>query len=714
MVEGITMVQHPKRQTHESTSAALLLLLLAVVGILNPTQSFLLPALHRSSSSSPLSRCSPKSSPTTSFQSPSSSVWFKNTELPASSSSSSTATSSGSSSSNNKKNSKKKKNKSKKGSEKAKRVGKPRSKLLSFNDDRIINKSSNNHNMRGEGNKMQKPRIKVDYFANRNPDINKFRLLSATVQCPHNPDCPSCVFCKRVGNLPITESARRYFSSTAVRRRRGDVLQNSSNQQYAVETADDGFFEIVVPSEVEGWRTQAKLAVAAPTTSRWSQEDEGCIFGLYAKGSHTVVPLSDCTAHHPSINRAVAVLQHATRKVRTTAYDRDDFQRAGGLRYVQLQVERSTGKVCLTLVWNAATLKETQPYLSRLVKQLTKHKRYDDNIWHSIWCNCNDGRGNAIFNRNPNRWHRLMGPEYLREPLPSFDDCDDNDGGGDENINTGWLYFTPQTFRQGNMEGFDILAKDVARAIPGGSRVCELYAGVGVLGLTALQYHHHYYDDGGGDDGGPLEWIRCSDENPTNLKCFSKAVKSLDPDVTTTRSSRSLSSSSPKSAEGKEMTIAELAQILDSGDATSPSSLQEQPQEEEKASYLVASAAEALQSGQALGANVLVVDPPRKGLESEVLDELCKPINPNQPYATSSEMLSMTPYFYDHEDRINWVNDVKLLVYVSCGFEALARDAEQLLNSEHWILESATGYILFPGSNHVETVCVFSRSSSRR
>ena len=123
-----------------------------------------------------------------------------------------------------------------------------------------------------------------------------------------------------------------------------------------------------------------------------------------------------------------------------------------------------------------------------------------------------------------------------------------------------------------------------------------------------------------------------------------------------------------------------------------------------KASYMVASAAEALKAGQALGADILIVDPPRKGLEDYVLDELCKPFNPKQPCVESSDMLTVP----DH--LVNWVNDVQTLIYVSCGFDALARDCEKLLSSGGgWKLESATGYILFPGSNHVETLCIFRR-----
>lgn len=124
----------------------------------------------------------------------------------------------------------------------------------------------------------------------------------------------------------------------------------------------------------------------------------------------------------------------------------------------------------------------------------------------------------------------------------------------------------------------------------------------------------------------------------------------------------------------------------------------------EKPSYVVASAAKALWSGQALGADVIIVDPPRKGLEPEVLDELCKGINHGQDYVEDVSMLTLS------DEQVSWANDAQTLVYVSCGFDALARDAERLLTSNGgWMLESATGYILFPGSDHVETVCVFRR-----
>jgi len=72
--------------------------------------------------------------------------------------------------------------------------------------------------------------------------------------------------------------------------------------------------------------------------------------------------------------------------------------------------------------------------------------------------------------------------------------------------------------------------------------------------------------------------------------------------------------------------------------------------------------------------DLIIVDPPRKGLEAAILKQL----------------------------------DASRLIYVSCGFESFKRDAEQLI-SLGWRLHEASGYLLFPGTNHVETLALFER-----
>jgi tRNA/tmRNA/rRNA uracil-C5-methylase (TrmA/RlmC/RlmD family) len=80
-------------------------------------------------------------------------------------------------------------------------------------------------------------------------------------------------------------------------------------------------------------------------------------------------------------------------------------------------------------------------------------------------------------------------------------------------------------------------------------------------------------------------------------------------------------------------------------------------------------------------ADVVIVDPPRKGLDPKLLKKLCE-----------------APH-------------LKQLVYLSCGFFSFKQECERLM--EHgWRIEKAEGYLLFPGSDHVETLCVLKKTGN--
>ena len=627
---------------------------------------------------------------------------------------------------------------------KKKKKNKPRSKAKNLYNDRLP--ISNNNiatdialtkiSRRSTVTAAQSPPFLVNDDMNGiSNDNEQYRRLyednRIEKDCIHYETCSGCTIGRQIANTNVIRAAQRYFAterydggtmtSTRTPPTTTNYKSTTPNSNHMNHDNKMSSYPLVVPTPTTQWRTQAKLAVANKSKSAW--KNTGCIFGLYEKGSHTVVPIPQCVVHHPSINHAIRLLEQATARTGTLAYSENG--RDGDLRYVQLQVERMTGHVCLTLVYNAASLKECQPSLSRLVKELTtkvKHNDIDNSndnnsddsdgtanhssssgsntIWHSIWCHCNDSTRNNIFSRTPGRWHRLVGPEFMREPIPVERTTTITDTISTPTIKSatsaGWLYFSPLTFRQGNLDGFDILALNVARAVPSGAKVCELYGGVGVLGLSTLAYHFYHNHE-------PLKWLRCSDENPANVRCFDRSVESLSVDMT--QLDRESNRSRPPKYKGNtenEMTIGELALMMESGKSYAD---QAKRGDTKKVSYMIASAGKALKSGQALGANVLIVDPPRKGLEEEVLEELCKPYEPNQPYVESPTMLSIP------DERVNWVNDVQTLIYVSCGFDALASDCDRLLSSRStkWILQSTTGYILFPGSDHVETVAIFQR-----
>ncbi len=77
--------------------------------------------------------------------------------------------------------------------------------------------------------------------------------------------------------------------------------------------------------------------------------------------------------------------------------------------------------------------------------------------------------------------------------------------------------------------------------------------------------------------------------------------------------------------------------------------------------------------------DVLVVDPPRKGLSRK-----CK-------------------------EKINLLQPTQL-IYVSCGPISFIRDCKELLENG-WILNKARGFLLFPGTDHAEIIASFTRAS---
>ena len=483
--------------------------------------------------------------------------------------------------------------------------------------------------------------INADVIQRR--DVEK----KVVVNCKHDKECSGCVTKLDEPSLldtEVIESAKEFFASKSIK------------ANCAIPDGKDSVFSVVQPTSSASWRTHAKLA-AAPAHPFLG----GVKFGLYKARSHEVIPIPDCVVHHPAINEAMEVLAGASKKTKVTAYcdpvavsQKKKGKKGGGrggggggkggggshgnlkggegmLRYVQMSVERSTGKVSCSLVWNASEYKHTQPALSRLVKEM---KRINPSIWHSIWVHCNDSNGNAIFSKATGKWDKVVGMEYLTEKMLVGGKAAAGSGGASK------LYFTPKVFRQGNIDGFEIIAKTVGDIVKSkkGKKVCELYAGVGLIGLSM------WNNQAGSKQ--QFEWLRCSDSNPHNLPCFERARGSIE----------------AKNGDGRGSLKGKI-------------------------SYRVASASEALSAGDCVGADTLIVDPPRSGLDEETLGHLCE----GRMY---SEVMG----------------DLNTLLYVSCGFKALTNDLDSLLGGKGgWKLEKAVGYVLFPGSNHIETLCVLTR-----
>lgn len=427
-----------------------------------------------------------------------------------------------------------------------------------------------------------------------------------TLACRHFKECSGCV----------VEAA---FEETDMVLRARAVLEPLLGAPLAV-----------VCGTPAGWRTQARLAAGAGGERDASRgrrgrkrnwRATGVELGLYRAGSHDVVGIPDCVAHASVLNDAAAAVAAACADAGVQSARGDD----GELRYVQMSAERSSGLVALTLVWNRRGAKESAPQLPRLVAALEK----SDARWHSIWVNYRGSKGgNAIFDYEPRTWAKLRGRPHLTEGL--FDGASPDAraraaaAGADVDLA---LRFTPLVFRQANLAAFAALVASLAAFVPAGADLCELYGGVGAIGLALRP---------------KCARVRCSEANPNAADGFARAL--ADQDRRLPRLKRA---------------VPVRFRALDAADAI---------------------------RADAAGADVLVVDPPRKGLCPEVLDALLDPAPDG--FAAS----------------------VERLVYVSCGFDALQRELGLLLKSQLWTLAHAEAHVLFPGSDHVETLAVFDRA----
>lgn len=379
--------------------------------------------------------------------------------------------------------------------------------------------------------------------------------------------------------------------------------------------------------KTNGWRTVAKLAVRKASNGLLR-------IGLFIPGSHDLLEVPQCPAHHPSINSAVQLVQSTCQKLGIVPYD--DTTGTGCLRHVAVNIERCTGKQQITLVWNEENSTEDQTRLleslcntlkEHYVKGTTQLKSPGvQHKVHSLWIHYNNAwkHSNSIFDRS-GRWEHKFGEKSVVELLNVQQDC-----------LTVPLQFPPQVFRQANIDAFTKIIISIRNWIqkkheaPNGEggkgtvdSCLELYGGVGTIGLHCIDLIRNKFTS--------------SDENPFNKECFNRTAKLLK----------------VKGPEKKCELI-----VYESKNASAmvqvPNVLSE--------------------------TDLVIVDPPRKGLDPEVVMALCR------------------------KDT-----SVKSLVYVSCGFDAFCRDFESLTTSGGWQLDHAEGHVLFPGSDAIETLAFFTR-----
>ena len=174
------------------------------------------------------------------------------------------------------------------------------------------------------------------------------------------------------------------------------------------------------------------------------------------------------------------------------------------------------------------------------------------------------------------------------------------------------VFFPPGAFGQSHLDLADQIVGRVHDWVPAGARIAELYAGCGAIGLGLLR--------------------RCA--------------------------ALVLNESAPDALRGLALGLAA------------------RPEPERARARIAAGAAGELARELVSGAELAIVDPPRKGLDPPLLDALCA-----APPAR--------------------------LAYLSCDLDSFERDAARLLAGGRLQLAELCAYDLFPNTAHVETLARF-------
>ncbi len=366
--------------------------------------------------------------------------------------------------------------------------------------------------------------------------------------CPHRPPCPGC---PRFGAPELPDGIVARLSRLA-------------------RTA--GLPEpIIHRAPALGHRHRARLAVRGRSGNPK--------IGLFQAGTHRIVHVPRCPVHHPRINEAAAEIREAIRETGIPPYA--DRPHRGILRYLQLVVERSSGRVQVVLVGRG----EDPGILGTLPAAI---KRRLGNRLQGLFFNAQPDRTNAIL--GPTTIH-LAGAEATREDIAGVP-----------------VFFPPGAFGQNHLPLFERAVERIGDLVPSDAVTTELHAGVGSIGLSLLA---------------GARAIRFNERSPDGLRGLEMAL-AIRPSE-----HRAHASIHPGPAE-------ENLELLDDTE-------------------------------------ILVVDPPRRGLGDVLLQALA-----TKPPAR--------------------------LIYLACGQDSLQSDLEELSRSGRFLLRGLEIFDFFPFTNHVETL----------
>ncbi len=510
---------------------------------------------------------------------------------------------------------------------------------------------------------------------------------NSQLQCPHFAECSGCTLDADLTSPPSLHRATSFFQETL------------GYEEFKLHTGPP-----------QGWRHRARLAVRSSFPDIFGNNLTPCV-GLFKSASHIAIDIPKCTVHHPALNVVADLIRLCITMCETETYDETSGK--GQLRYIQLALadpperesilqEEEIVAVQVVLVWNAPDL-ESSAGLEEFAETLwlqgaaklalamaTKVKATTSSsplvALHSIHANFQPLKSNAILGPNTVLLHGSSESwTHITLPLTPSSSTDTSSSAPStsslppspekaQDLLTVPISFDPNSFMQANPSTMTLALQSMRSWITPGSNIVDLHAGVGTIGLVLAASIEN------------IASLRAVEINPSAEASFWKSWKRLKKEEQDRKSE--------KTADGG-------AETSERGGAAFLFSLPE------KVEYFVAAAGSDPERW-VQGADVVILDPPRKGLEPELLDYFCSLNN------TTLQVGSDDAGSDGEESPAVAVSQlqpstVKRLLYLSCGFSAFERDCLKLLESGAWKLVSTEGFLFFPGADHIETLAVFDR-----
>ena len=177
--------------------------------------------------------------------------------------------------------------------------------------------------------------------------------------------------------------------------------------------------------------------------------------GIYAAGTHRVLPYTDCLLQDTVINQTIAAVLEAARACRWPAFEED--RGTGLLRHVLVRRGKTSGQVLVV------TAQENLPGSRNFVKALREKAPWVT----SVVQNCNPRRTSAVLGSDV---RTLYGPGKITDTLCGLQ-----------------FAISPRSFYQVNPEQTEVLyAKAIEfAALTGKETVIDAYCGIGTIGLCA-------------------------------------------------------------------------------------------------------------------------------------------------------------------------------------------------------------------------------------